>query len=253
MAANVPDEAFTVFLSWSGAQSKAVAASLREWIPNLFDQVVPWMSDKDIASGARGLDEIRRTLQLAKFGILVVTPENQASSWLTFEAGALSRALNSSALVVPLLVGFSSPSDLAGPLSQFQARMLDESDTKKLVTTLGDKVGLASATVERRFDAFWPRLAEEVAGSFRVASVPDTKRSERDLLLEIVGRVRSLHRADFSIPQSLISRIDAMVEDLERGPTPLDFADSGYVGRFVDMASDLRQIGIALEPFTDEQ
>lgn len=211
------------------------------------------MSDQDIASGARGLEEIRRTLQAAKFGILVVTPENQNSSWLTFEAGALSRALDSNALVVPLLVGFSNPSDLTGPLAQFQARMLHEVDTRRLVTTLGENAGVSPATVGRRFDVFWPQLAKAVAESHQNASVPDGKRTERDLLLELVGRYRSVQRVNLSLPQSLLPRIEAMVEDLERGPTPLDFADSEYVKRFVDMASDLRQIGIALESLVDEE
>ena len=82
-----------IFISWSGEQARAASVLLREWLREMFDGVDPWVSDVDIASGAQGLVEIHASLGRAEFGLIVVTPDNQSSPWLNYEAGALSRAV----------------------------------------------------------------------------------------------------------------------------------------------------------------
>src|SRR4051794_8953617 len=95
-----------VFISWSGAYSRAIAAAVRDWIPLLFDTVTPFMSDHDIAAGERGLTVIETELEGTQFGIIVVTEENQHAPWLNFEAGALSKIITQDRKqrVAPLLV-----------------------------------------------------------------------------------------------------------------------------------------------------
>src|SRR5688572_24049156 len=85
--------ALRVFISWSGARSKAIAEALRGWVPRVLQSVHPWMSGEDIYAGARWLAEIQAQLSQTGVGIICVTPENQHSPWLNFEGGALSKTL----------------------------------------------------------------------------------------------------------------------------------------------------------------
>lgn len=108
-----------VFLSWSGARAKAIASILRTHIPRVLQRIEPWMSEKDIAGGLRWQKEIAENLERCDVGICVITPENMGEPWLNFEAGAIAKLKGGQP--IPFLVDLS-PSDLSGPLSQFQAR-----------------------------------------------------------------------------------------------------------------------------------
>lgn len=118
-----------VFISWSGARSKNVAEILRSWVPKVLQAVRPWMSDEDISTGTRWSAEIASELEISKAGIVCITPENQHNPWLMFEAGALSKTLTET-FVCPYLFDLS-PSQLSGPISQFQATLATKEGTFK--------------------------------------------------------------------------------------------------------------------------
>ena len=112
-----------VFISWSGTRSKKTAALLHKWLPQIINEIEPWMSDNDLKAGGDWSQEIRGALDDAKFGIICVTPGNMKRSWLLFEAGALSRQVQDSpSRVAPFLVGFESKSDLPMPLAVSRPR-----------------------------------------------------------------------------------------------------------------------------------
>lgn len=191
-----------VFLSWSGKYSQQVAAVLHGWLPVLFDNVQPWMSDLDIGAGQRGLAEIERSLKDAAFGIVVVTAENQHSTWINFEAGALSKEVDSAQRVAPLLVDLGSPTDLAGPMAQFQINVLDHEGLLRIAQSIGEIAGISAPIIERRFDAMWPELEASLkaiqppAPSATDADEPPGEgvRTDTDLLVEILTTVRALRR-----------------------------------------------------------
>ena len=106
-----------VFISWSGKQSKAVASSLRDWLPVVIPGCEPWMSSSDITAGARWFTSLRQELQSTEFCIICLTPDNLRSPWIYFEAGAIST--NKDAKVCGFLTGVSL-SQLPGPFAQFQ-------------------------------------------------------------------------------------------------------------------------------------
>ena len=89
-----------VFIGWSGAVSRQVAELLRDWLPKVIQVLEPWMSEQDIGKGARWSAEVAHNLQEARVGILCITPENLQSTWIHFEAGALSKVVGES-LVCP--------------------------------------------------------------------------------------------------------------------------------------------------------
>ena len=113
-----------VFISWADPETRTFALFLREWLRLVIQSVRPWMSEFDVAKGARGMTELGNELQGAEFGIMVLTAANQDSPWINFEAGAISKSVGESS-VIPLLLDVRK-SDVVGPLSQFQA--VDASD-----------------------------------------------------------------------------------------------------------------------------
>lgn len=194
-----------VFVSWSGEMAKAVALALRQWLPLVVDGVVPWVSDTDIAAGQRGLREIEAELADTRFGIVVVTAENQHASWLNYEAGALSKTVggNVEHRVVPLLVDLSSAAELVGPLTQFQAKTAQQDGVRDVVRSLAVVAGKSEAVTDMRFDPLWRQLEEQITAARDLASGGDEgrpePRPEGDMLDEILLHVRSL-RSDLEGP-----------------------------------------------------
>lgn len=195
-----------VFISWSGDLAKAVASNLRGWLPLLFDRVVPWVSDTDIAAGQRGLAQIEAELADTGFGLVVVTAENQHAAWLNFEAGALSKTVARDAehRVVPLLVDLASPADLTGPLAQFQAKVAHRDGIRDVVRSLAAVAGIDAAVADKRFNVYWPQLetqidAAKAAAPSDAAAMPE-RRDEVDVLAEILLHVRSLRSDPVSPP-----------------------------------------------------
>src|SRR5229473_2295304 len=116
-----------VFISWSGKRSQRVADALHRYLPQMINAVDPWLSSTDIEAGARWGADIAAKLEKSTVGILCLTPGNLESTWLHFEAGALAKTLENT-FVCPYLFDLK-PSDVKGPLAQFQAMTADEPGT----------------------------------------------------------------------------------------------------------------------------
>lgn len=126
-------------------------------------QVNPWMSSKDIYKGDRWAKEIGEKLDSHQLGIICVTPENRIAPWILFEAGAISKELDKSK-VFPLLLGMS-PSDLEGPLSQFQSTVLEKEDFKKMIHSINcllDNGGVSQEVFDATFESFWPKMEKDL-------------------------------------------------------------------------------------------
>jgi len=187
-----------VFVSWSGTESHQVAMALRDWLPNVIQCLVPYVSSEDIDKGARWSSDIAGELQDSRFGILCVTPENREAPWLMFEAGALSKSLETS-LVSPFLVGVKR-SEVTGPILQFQSTVFERDDVLKLMRTMnaacGD-MGIPEPRLEDAFTVWWPQLDSSLKAiaamlpSSRAAVNASPRRSEQDILEEILELSRS--------------------------------------------------------------
>jgi hypothetical protein len=207
-----------LFLSWSGDLSHEVALLLRNWIPQVIQSVEPYVSSEDIDKGTRWSTDIAKELESSFFGIICVTKDNIASPWVNFEAGALSKAIDSSK-VCPLLFNIKR-SEVNGPLLQFQSTVFEKEDFKKLMTSINsslDPHALPVAVFDRSFEKWWPDLEEKInqlkatnhsessAGIHEVVST-----SESDILEEILTLVRNqqkiLHSPEELIPNSYIEK-----------------------------------------------
>jgi len=182
-----------VFISWSGGRSKAVAESLRYWLPKVIQSLQPWMSADDIEKGTRWRTGIASELETSSVGIICLTPENLHSTWIHFEAGALSKQ-PADTYVCTFLYSLE-PTDVEEPLAQFQAtRAQNEEDVRKLIFTINNDLGdskLPESELNETLDMWLPKLEERLTQIGSLEAPTKLLRTDRDLIEEVLSIVRS--------------------------------------------------------------
>lgn len=185
-----------VFLCWSGKRSHEIAKILNPWLKDVIQSLDPWISS-DIDKGAPWLERLNQALNESTVGIVCVTGENKNAPWLLFEAGALARAPKT--LVCTFLIDIET-SDLDKPLSNFQLTVPTKEDMRKLINTLNAHQNEVDRKppdlIERGFERCWPefeRSFKEVLSKFP-SSQPSPKKSDPEILREILDGVRGLER-----------------------------------------------------------
>ena len=197
-----------VFISWSGSLSERLGQSLRNWLPNVIQSVTPYFTPSDVDKGSRWLSDITKELNQSKIGIICVTPDNLRSEWLLFESGVLSNKLDKTH-VCPILFGIK-PTDLAGPLKQFQATEFHKADVGKLISVINECLGddkLPQKTMSLVFDKWWPDLESEIEEILNTQSGPaEPVRSEKEMIEEILqlSRRHDAARQAFVPPDTTI-------------------------------------------------
>lgn len=181
-----------VFISWSGARSRAVASALKEWLPIVMEGVDPWVSDKDISAGERWAQSVAGELESANFGIICITPENLNADWILFEAGALSKSMQD-AKVIPLLFDLEF-SDISGPLAQFQAKKLEKDSMREVVLSINKcaETPTSEEVLGKRFEPLWATFEGYLASVPAKEPAEKSKRNHTQVLEELVASVRSL-------------------------------------------------------------
>jgi hypothetical protein len=182
-----------VFLSWSGARSKAMAEALRDWLPMVIQAVDPWMSP-DIEKGRRWNNEIAKQLEESHVGIFCLTPEGRTAQWLMFEAGAISKHLEQTRVCTFLLD--LTPGDLDGPITSFQHTVLQEDDVFKLLTTINralvstNERPIADKVLRGTFEVHWQALDKTIRAIPAPSGAPPPQRDPREMLEEILEILR---------------------------------------------------------------
>ena len=250
-----------VFISWSGPRSRYVAETLRGWLPKVVQSVRPWMSEEDISAGSRWSNDVSKELSQSNFGIICVTLENQSNPWLLFEAGALSKTLDAS-YVCPLLFDMS-PSQLSGPLSQFQANQIDHNGLFKVLSTMNKALAssqLSADDLEEIFNVWWPGLEEKLSKAPTSMVGPHIKRTSEDLLEEVVENTREqLRRENLRIEyrQQQDTRLDELIKMLE--PSIAALKQAHKIPEIISRIIGMRELSFSAEqntsklafPFTD--
>ena len=176
-----------VFISWSGVLSHRVGLVLKEWLPTILESSEPFLSSEDIDKGSRWFTDIGNKLDESDFGILCITRENLNSPWVLFEAGALSKKVGQSR-VCPFLVDLL-PSDLKGPLANFNAAMISKNDVLKLFRSVNSACSagpVLEKTLEKRFALAWDQMNRDFTDAISSCPAPssgeDRHRSPEDIL-----------------------------------------------------------------------
>jgi len=186
-----------VFISWSGARSRAVANLLSEWIRCVLQATRPWISTRDLDRGSLWFSEIAENLQDAGIGIICITRENRERPWLLFEAGAIMKGL-SKARVCTFLVDLQA-ADIRDPLAQFNHTFPSAESMRALIDTLNRALStskLDDSILERTFATYWPQFESEfreILNDENLAPAdPEKPRPESDILGEILLNTRQL-------------------------------------------------------------
>ena len=111
-----------IFMSWSGELSNEVAIIFSTWIKKVIQNVDTYVSSENLDKGTRWSVDIAKELDNSDFGILFITKDNINAPWINFEAGALSKAVNS-ARVCPFLYDVKNIDLRNVPLLQFQTTL----------------------------------------------------------------------------------------------------------------------------------
>ncbi|HWJ10979.1 MAG TPA: toll/interleukin-1 receptor domain-containing protein [Nocardioides sp.] len=187
-----------IFISWSGPHAREIATALREWLEDVFENGIPFMSSIDIPGGTRGLNRIEEELAGARFGIIITTLANQNAPWLNYEAGALSKVVDDAGQrVMPILVDLTD-AELTSPLNQFQAAPLSADGIRELVRSIGEQLfDFGEGKADKKFDTYWPQLEERLSQITppEVDAASPPARDLPEVVDEILTIVRSISRA----------------------------------------------------------
>lgn len=186
-----------VFISWSGEKSRQIAERLQAWISSVNQHIETYFTPDDIQKGARWGSEIAYNLQESDFGIICLTQDNLAAPWILFEAGALSKNLDT-ARVCPVLFGVGQQ-EISGPLTQFQSVNFEKSDIRKLMQTMNqlkDGYLIPKDRLDKSFDIWWSELDAQVGDIISGTQCEtETRRSDSDIMLEILSNSRAILRS----------------------------------------------------------
>lgn len=201
-----------VFLSWSGERSLSVAEAFREWLPSVIQALNPYFTPRDIDKGQRWSNEIAEKLEKSQFGLIFVTKENVDAPWVLFEAGALSKNIGLSK-VCPVLLDLK-PTDISGPLVQFQTSSFEKTEIRKLLGSINDALAgesLNEKTLDKVFEKWWPELESSVNNALNKSSEDTNEelRSDRDIIEEILRISRHNRYKSFETRNKLL---ETMIE-----------------------------------------
>jgi hypothetical protein len=181
------------FISWSGEMSRQVGNALREWLPHIFPYLDIWISTQDLDKGTRWLTEVVGTLRNAHFAIVCLTPDNLASPWLLFEAGAISNLPEARVFTFLHRLEYAQ---IKPPLWMFNHTLSTRGDVEKLVLSMNKQLGelqLDEAMLRMHFSKFWPDLSGRLE-AISVAAVPAMPMAAEAGEPEIVREILTLAR-----------------------------------------------------------
>ncbi len=195
-----------VFISWSGERSKRIAAILNLWLPSVIQALKPYYSKEDIPKGRRWSPELAKELEQSQVGIIVLTPENLHSTFIHFEAGALSK--NREAGRVWTILFDVKETDVESPLSDFQNTKFIHDDVLQLVCDINMLLGdnkLEEKVLSNIFEKMWPDFEKEIATIITSkTSTPKPSREQKEIVEEILEHVRKISsKLNNSIPWAI--------------------------------------------------
>lgn len=207
-----------VFISWSGNKSHKVGMVFRDWLPSVIQTITPYVSSEDIDKGVRWSTDIAKELSDSTFGILCVTKDNLNSSWLSFEAGALSKTMEKTH-VAPFLFDIKR-SEVNGPILQFQSTTFEKSDIKKLLNTLNKACGESGIPAERlneAFEVWYPTLEtrlKEIEGEKDEKA--DDKNTDGSQHPEILEEILDLSRENQKLLRNPDTKLSEEIEYIKQ-------------------------------------
>jgi len=223
-------EKMEIFISWHGERGHAVAAALMEWLPQIVNAFVPWISSST-EKGSRWRTEVAMRLAKAKAGIICLTPSALTAPWLLFEAGAIAKSPDKT-YACTLLIDLKT-ADVIDPLAQFQHTPATKEEFLKLVKTLNGALEadqMPEAHVDKAFEKWWPELEKKLQTLPPDEPTKRPHRGERELLEELIGLARATSKQ--------IEEVNARVA-IQLETSTLTQAQLDYINNVVAPAASL--------------
>ena len=179
----------------------------------MIQSIEPWLSSDSIDKGVRWNHLLISELESTNIGIICVTPDNISSPWLLFESGALSITMDNKK-VCPVLFNLNT-SDLTGPLTQFQLTLTNYDDIHKLIHTINNSLNnnaISENILNESFELWWPKFDNLLKNiDINPNGYSNVKRSEYDIIAEILNITRDLRSHMYTSDNTLLSTFDPMV------------------------------------------
>lgn len=207
-----------IFISWSGEQSHIIANALKGWLPYFFPSAQFFLSSEDIRKGLRWLPVISKELKTTNAGIVCLTPDSLNAPWVLYEAGALSKALNGTALYT-FLVGLTI-ADVQGPLEQFNHTIFEKEDVFMLLKSINDTQPTArqeEGRLRTLFERFWEDLEQQIRTAASVKTAPARKRSNEDMLVQLLEAANIIRKSISAIEERNTESDELLAELLLQG------------------------------------
>jgi hypothetical protein len=185
-----------IFVSWSGEDSRQAAQLMKDWLPNVLQSAKVWVSSHDIAKGEKWSESLSQSLQELNYGILMITKTNVAAPWILFEAGALSKSVQSR--VIPILCNLPILDVAGSPIAQFQSAVVKKDDMFSVVEAINGAISeqLDPERLKRTFDLWWPSFEDEFSKiKFKDTSKKRSEKSEDVRLENIENAVEAIMRS----------------------------------------------------------
>ena len=186
-----------IFISWSGERSKRVAELLESWLQCVIQSIDPWLSTRDIDSGALWFSEIGDQLSNTTIGIICLTKENREKPWILFEAGALAKGLSTNR-ICPLLIDLNT-SEISNPLAQFNHTLPERESMFKMMQTINRNMTekkLTERVLEKVFNTYWPQFESDFKTILEntVDTKIEIKEQKSNQMAELLDLVRSVDK-----------------------------------------------------------
>jgi hypothetical protein len=202
-----------VFISWSGDRSRKFAEFLYALLRKYNFGLDPWLSGPAISYGTRWRNELAKALAGTQIGILCLTRDTQASPWVAFEAGALSKEPDVSR-VIPVLLDFDGFDPHAKYLEQFQYVVASVDTVTHMIKDLSAASGTESRMDPDMIAGVWMEKREELEELLEaIARVPPSTGRP-------AGEVNEVAARRFDVLKEYLESIDERLSHLETGRTP---------------------------------
>ena len=193
-----------VFFSWSGERSKKVAEAFQDIFKEVFDPVIEcFLSTRDIAPGARSIQILFDKLEKCNYGICFIDSENVTAPWIQFEAGALSKMVENSKVMI-LLLDNNTECLQGTPLFAFQHKLFNREHIQSIfeeIIKLFDQESSKESFL-KRFEKSWGSFSERsnkiLANVQNEIDIQNTNKDELNTIKKMLIDVQNLLKNDYS-------------------------------------------------------
>ena len=225
-----------VFLSWSGGQSRKIADAFSDLFKSVFAPTIKsFMSSRDIGAGDRSIGTLFKMLEKCNYGVCFINAENARAPWIQFEAGALSKIVDDSQVMVLLLDQNSINSLYGTPLAEFQHKLFTKDDVKSIFNEIIKKYGLNDDkdSFLKRFDGDWDdfynkaeeALKEKIVIENVTENVQFAEKGDLDTIKKMLLNVQNLLKTEYSQTiKDSISLLDEL-KKIVKSMSPEDLKD----------------------------